>query len=398
MLCCLLGFCGTAQAATAGSSVTSAKKVSNGKWVKSGTTKKYRYSNGSYAKNIWIKVGNSVYRMDSRGNMKKGLYTVGKYTYYSDSNGRVYRSKWLKLDGEKYYFQSNGARAQYKWLKLNGKYYFFLKSGKLARSQMLTLSGKTYYLSGTGARVNSTWLKKNNKKYYFGSNGVRYQSKWLKSGGRYYYLGANGVMVTNKWVGNYYVGSNGARRTSCVVDGYYLDATGKKTVKKFDGDYIIVGDSRMVGMSNAKSPSDTKYIAKNGMGYDWLKKTAGPTLKNYLAMNPDVKVVLALGVNDLGNVKSYISYYKDLIRKYPKTEFYILSVNPVNESKASSYGYKIKNSAINSFNNKMYTAFRKSFVNTNKYLVAKGFDTRDGLHYTQNVYRDLYDYMIQKIK
>lgn len=398
MLCCVLGFCGTAQAATPGSSVTSAKKVPNGKWVKSGNTKKYRYSDGSYAKNIWLRSGNGVYRMDARGNMKTGMYKVGKATYYSGTNGKVFRKKWLTKDGDKYYFQQDGKMAQYKWLKIGNKYYFFLKSGRLARNQMLTLGGKTYYVNASGVRVKSTWIKKNNKKYYFGSNGVRYQNKWIKSGGKYYYLGSDGAMVTNRWVGDYYVGANGTRLTNCVVDGYYLNSKGKRTVRKFTGDYIFVGDSRTVGVQMSKAPADTKYIAKNGMGYEWLKSTGGQTLQSYLKLNPNVKVVLALGVNDLGNVNSYIKYYKNLMKKYPKTEFYVLSVNPVDEKKEASHGYKIKNSTIRSFNRKMYKAFHSSYVNTYDYLIDRGFETRDGLHYTRAIYRDLYDYIIQKIK
>ena len=83
----------------------------------------------------------------------------------------------------------------------------------------------------------------------------------------------------------------------------------------------------MVGMKRTYSPSNTLYIAKEGMGYSWLKSTGGPTLKNNLKANPNVKVVLALGVNDLGNIQSYISYYRSLIKAFPKTKFYVLSVN-----------------------------------------------------------------------
>ena len=46
--------------------------------------------------------------------------------------------------------------------------------------------------------------------------------------------------------------------------------------------------------------------------------------------------MLALGVNDLKNVNSYITYYKKLIKEFPKTKFYVLSVNPVNERSADT--------------------------------------------------------------
>ena len=378
--------------------VKSAKQVKGGKWITNSKGKRYRYKNGTYAKNVWIKSGSSVYRMDAKGYAKTGWITYKGTKYYAATNGKLYVKKWLKKGEKRYYFQSNGAYAKSKWLKIGGKYYYFMKNGQMASNRMITTNKKTYYVNASGVRVKSTWVKKSVKRYYFMSNGVRAQKKWVKSGSKYYYLMSNGQMAVNRWVGSYYVGKDGVRKKNCVVDGYYLNASGKKTVKVFKGDYIFLGDSRMVGMKKTYSPSNTLYIAKEGMGYSWLKSTGGPTLKNYLKANPDVKVVLALGVNDLGNIQSYISYYRSLIKSFPKTEFYVLSVNPVQESVARRYGYTIKKSSILSFNNKLYKAFRSSYVNSYKYMKSNGYKTRDGLHYTSEVYRDLYDYIVKKIK
>ena len=38
------------------------------------------------------------------------------------------------------------------------------------------------------------------------------------------------------------------------------------------------------------------------------------------------------------------------------------------------------------------------YLNTYSYLKKKGFGTRDGLHYTTAEYRNLYNYIIKKIK
>ena len=183
--------------------------------------------------------------------------------------------------------------------------------------------------------------------------------------------------------------------TNTVKDGYYLNASGKNVIKVFNGDYIFVGDSRMVGMQSAVAPSDTLYIAKSGQGYSWLKSTAGVQLRYYLKTNPNVKVVLALGVNDLKNVNSYIIYYKKLIKEFPKTKFYVLSVNPVNEKIRR---YRIKNSSIESFNKKMYVAFRSRYVNTYRQMKQEGFGTKDGLHYLEADYQKLYATIISKIQ
>ena len=262
---------------------------------------------------------------------------------------------------------------------------------------MQKLAGKTYYFKANGVRAESIWIKKGGTYYYFDKNGVRAENKWVKRNGKYYYVGENGAIVTKSWVDNnkYYVGANGTRVTNTVKDGYYLNASGKNVIKVFNGDYIFVGDSRMVGMQSAVAPSDTLYIAKSGQGYAWLKSMAGVQLRYYLKTNPNVKVVLALGVNDLKNVNSYITYYKKLIKEFPKTKFYVLSVNPVNEKIRR---YRIKNSSIESFNKKMYVAFRSRYVNTYRQMKQEGFGTKDGLHYLEADYQKLYATIISKIQ
>ena len=61
-------------------------------------------------------------------------------------------------------------------------------------------------------------------------------------------------------------------------------------------------------------------------------------MKDYLNSNQKVTVVLALGVNDMGNLPYYISYYQDLMKKYPKTTFYVMGVGPVDEKTEEKHG------------------------------------------------------------
>ncbi len=399
MLCMIFSMGGVQAKAAAKNVVTSAAKVSGGSWKTTSKGVRYLQKNGKYAKNTWLTIGGSVYRFDKNGYRVTGWITYGGNSYYAGSNGKLYVKKWLTQGEDRYYFQASGVCAKYTWLTISGKQYFFLKSGKLAKSQFVTTSKKTYYVNASGVRVKSTTKKISGKTYYFDKTGVRIENGWVKLKNKYYYFGKSGVMAVSQWVGSYYVDENGARKTSCVQDGYYLSSTGKKTVKVFYGDYIFVGDSRMVGMQKAIAPSDTKYIAENGQGYTWLNSTAGVTLRYYLKSNPDVKVVLALGVNDLGNVKKYITYYKKLIKEFPKTKFYVLSINPVDEAKEAKYGYSVKNSQIETFNKKIYAdaTLKSRYINTYKYLKSEGYTTRDGLHYTAAVYKKLYNYIVGKI-
>ena len=374
-------------------------KVSTGKFVKNSKGIRYRYKNGKYAKNKWHSIGGKIYYFNSKGYAETGWFEYKKNTYYANSSGVVSAGKWVTKNKKKYYMKSNGIRAEKEWVKKDGKYYYFDGKGVMASKCQVTSGGKHYYVGPDGARKSNCWVVQKGKRYYFGKNGVRYENKWVRANGKYYYLGKNGVMAVSKWVGNYYVGSDGARKTNCVVDGYRLDSTGKRTkITKFSGKYLIVGDSRVVGMDSAVSDSKTKFIGKVSMGYSWLKSTAGPQVESYLAGNPKLTVVFAFGVNDLGNVNSYISYYKSLQKKYPKAKFYYLSVNPVNESAAAANGYQVKNSQIKAFNKKLKSAFGGKYLNSYSYLTKNGFSTADGVHYTAATYQKLYKFIKSKIQ
>lgn len=380
LLFCFLCFAGTEQSSAAVNVVAKTPEAAPGQWKTVGKGRRYCYTqDGGFAKNVWRKIDGSIYRFDKQGYVVTGWFAYGGRRYYADSEGKLYIGKWLHQDG---------------------KYYYFLDSGALAKKRMIRIGKKTFYVNKSGERVANSWVTKGKKKYFFNQKGVRLENIWIGYEGKFYYMGESGVMARRQWIDNkYYVGANGARKTDCVVDGYYLDSNGKRTNRSSKWSYIFLGDSRTEGMRLAIAPSNTKYIAKVSMGYSWLSSTAGPQLKKLLKQNPDVTVILAFGVNDLGNLQSYISYYKTLIKKYPKTRFYVEAVNPVNESIERANGYSVKNAQIVSFNKAMRTAVGKSrFINTYAYLKKNGFQTSDGVHYTSDVYRKLYNFIIGKIK
>ena len=383
--------CTAAAAAETVTAVSAARTVKKGKWIKTQKGRRYRYANKKFAKNVWIKVGKYIYRIDENGYMETGWIKFEGQSYYAAKNGRILRKSWLTSGKAKYFFRQNGTCAKKKWLKISGKYYYFKANGKMARNRMVTTKNKTYYVNKKGERILSTWLQKKGKKYYFNAKGVRIENKWVKSGGKFYYLGTDGVMLLSQWIGDYYVGTDGARMTDCYVDGYYLDANGKKTLKPFEGSQIIVGDSRMEGMSQSVTDPDSMYITKVGAGYDWLVETGGVLLKDYLDMRQRVKVVLALGVNDMGNLPYYIAYYQELIKAYPRTTFYIMGIGPVDEETEKKYGYRIKNADIEAFNAEMAAVFGIKYLDIYLPLIENQFEAWDGVHYTVKTYKILYD-------
>ncbi len=357
--------------------VTSAPKARSGEWITNSNGIRYRYTkDGKYAKDTWLNIKGGIYHFDKDGYCETGWITWNRNRYCASSAGKLYVKKWIQKNGKDYFLRSNGV---------------------LARDRLVKSGGKYYYVNESGVRVKNSWVTIGDDRCYFNNEGVRLQNTWLKYKNKYYYLDASGNKAVSCWVGKYYVGKNGARKTDCVVDGYYLDSTGKRTKVKWD--YIFVGDSRIVGMQMARASADTVYIAKVSMGYAWLQSTAGPKLKEYLKKKPDVTVILALGINDLDSIDRYITYYRNLIAAYPKTTFRVLSVNPVNDKIAAAHGYKVRNTQIAAFNAKMKEEIgRSTYLTTYTYLRKKGFETRDGVHYSLKDYGEIYDYIIGKLQ
>ena len=152
-------------------------------------------------------------------------------------------------------------------------------------------------------------------------------------------------------------------------------------VKKYSPSEIcLIGDSRTVCMENAVI-SDYHFICETSMGLDWLINEAEPKLDK---IQDQVKVcVILLGINDVYNQDSYIEEYNNLTKKYPHIKFIYSTVGPVEEGME----YEITNSEIEDFNDNVVSGLNEkwSVLDTYKHLAAEGFETWDGIHYTDSV-------------
>ena len=349
----LLGMGGTpqetrAEAATL-TNVMNAPKAKAGKWVI--TAKGYRYkftATGKYAKSVWRKIDGNIYFFKSDGYLKTGFKTYGSKKYYLNKQG-ILQTGWVTVGGKKYYFSKKTGAALTGKQKIGSVYYYFSKNSKKLGQRL------------TG---------------------------WIKISGAYYYFQpSNGAMAVSQKIGNYYVDANGRRKTSTTNNSSTADSTTKTGTVD-----VWVGDSRTVGLGQAKGIS-SKCIAKVGAGYSWYTSGALAQLKKKLKSKPTATVVLNFGVNDVANISSYITAYRNLIKKYPKAHIYIMSVNPI-DSKYSGY---VTNSKIKAFNKKMKTAFSARYIDCYSYLVKNGYSTHDGLHYTNSTYKKIYKFVLGKV-
>lgn len=187
-----------------------------------------------------------------------------------------------------------------------------------------------------------------------------------------------------------------ADETETSLEALTTDLHTHQTILENDTEraYIFVGDSRTLGMSLVVDwdPADV-CIAENQKGFDWFEGQAVFELEAELKEDPHRIVVLALGVNDLYRSEDYIEAYHQLFEKYPLTCFYIAGIGPVNQSLADDYDFYIEESDVLAFNEVMQAAFSDCWIDTHTYLETNGFDTVDGLHYTDDTYMRLYDFI-----
>ena len=165
---------------------------------------------------------------------------------------------------------------------------------------------------------------------------------------------------------------------------------------------IYVGDSRTVGMKDAvDESSNEEYIAAVGMGYTWFNNTAQNEIKTKLSSDAKRNVVINMGTNDLtssSTASSYVSLYKKLSNDYKDTNFIVLSVTQIEDSKNTDYT-SVNNNLVIEFNKKLKEGLNGSGSSNLKYcdiyekLDKNGYSTTDGIHYNNDTYKKIYQYI-----
>ena len=154
---------------------------------------------------------------------------------------------------------------------------------------------------------------------------------------------------------------------------------------------VFVGDSRFVGMSQLKECEEI-VLAEVGEGYHYFC-----LLQDSIKSEEADTLVIGFGVNDLHNIKKYVDYVNENFSEIP--EIYFLTVNPVDEAKESQYGYSVTNKEIDEFNEYLQEhSGIYEILDTNSYLNDIGFSTKDGIHYTNETYLNIYEYIMENIR
>lgn len=182
----------------------------------------------------------------------------------------------------------------------------------------------------------------------------------------------------------------------------------------------FVGDSRTVYLERVLGhsvSSNVDFVCSSGQGLTWFRQEGYRELLSKLSKqsrNTKKAVVVNLGVNDLSNINSYVTYMKAMANNLQNNyncDMYYMSVNPVNSAVIrANEGYVRTEAQIASFNRTIYQKLCSgsnsmfTYINTCTVLqkygwISNRFDSgiSDGVHYSAATTLRIYDYCIKRL-
>lgn len=100
-------------------------KEADGTWEAGADgTWRFKFSDGTYAKNQWIYVKGRWYRIGADGIMIKGWFETAGLWYYLKPTSGAMATGWYLVDGYWYYMGSNGIMRSNGWRLIDGKWYY----------------------------------------------------------------------------------------------------------------------------------------------------------------------------------------------------------------------------------------------------------------------------------
>ena len=177
-------------------------------------------------------------------------------------------------------------------------------------------------------------------------------------------------------------GYNLVRNAIILEDTFYIDE---------NSDYVFVGDSRTFGMFRACYGMGGSFLARGGARIDWLKEQL-PKLYDLKGKY----IFINMGVNDLYHASEYADFYNHMPEDFIKNNTVaILTVGPVDEELAKKCHMTRYNKDIEAFNHTVVNCTRSDvrYLNSYWYLRKYGFSTYDGLHYTDETMKKLYNWV-----
>lgn len=155
---------------------------------------------------------------------------------------------------------------------------------------------------------------------------------------------------------------------------------------------LFIGDSRTLDMMKVADNGNCIWIHQVGSGYQWMMEQAFPKADSLVTAG--TAVVIAMGVNDPHNLSQYIQAINSQSAVWEErgAMVYYSAVGPV-----TSDPY-VTNAQISDFNTSMYQNLNVRFLDSYNFLVENGFQTIDGLHYTESSSKAVFDFILSHIE
>ena len=209
----------------------------SGKFEKRLFSVRYRYNNGQYAKNAFIKDNDgNVYYFDNTGRMAIGEKTIDGKQYFFLANGVQLRDGYRQnRRGQVFYYDENGV------LNANGKQDpkpdNNNNNNTSGRNQFVQIGNNVWaYYDGNGRRVTGH-QNINGQELFFDNNGVQVKGRTVNENGTIRYYDANsGEMARNRFaeiepgVWAYFNNDGAAVKGSQNINGQnlYFDQNGRQ--------------------------------------------------------------------------------------------------------------------------------------------------------------------------
>ncbi|MBM6990288.1 MAG: hypothetical protein I3I98_02630 [Mobilibacterium timonense] len=231
-----------------------------GQFITFGEPRYYMGVDGALSIGVFTTTDGSVYYSDNTGqviNKAQWLQCDGK-RYFSNSEGELYRDRFITFGENRYYMGSDGAvktgvftakdgnmynadeaglvvrKAQ--WIQKEGRRYFSDSEGELYRDQFITFGENRYYMGSDGAVKTGVFTAKDGNMYNADETGlVVRKAQWIQKEGKRYFSNQEGELYRNRFITfgdlSYYMGSDGTAQTGIfeAADGriYNADSTGQ---------------------------------------------------------------------------------------------------------------------------------------------------------------------------
>lgn len=202
----------------------------------------YQYTDGSYAKDGFAKIGDDWYYFDGNGYMQTGWKLQNGQWFYMAQNGKMLTG-WQSIDDARYYLDENGAMQVNQWRKNEDNWNYVGADGKVV-SGWQQIDGKWYYFSPYGT-MQTGWLELDKKRYFLKEDGSL-QTGIFEQDGTWYGTNASGAIYKsgrNKADKNFRYGDDGSILRYNEEEGIWEYMAGKEEstkmlLDKMEEDYM----------------------------------------------------------------------------------------------------------------------------------------------------------------